>query len=124
MATAKRYEDLVCWQLAHELQQQVFAITATGPASRDRGFCDQIRDSARSSTRNMAEGFALYMPSEFRRFLRIAHGSLEETHNHLRDARDRGYLTVDEHERLARWAGRAAKATVRLMAYLRTCKRQ
>jgi four helix bundle protein len=34
---------------------------------RDLKFCDQIRDSARSSTRNIAEGFGRFEPAEFRR---------------------------------------------------------
>jgi hypothetical protein len=44
-AVAKRYEDLVCWQLANELEQLVFELTATGPAARDFKLHDQIRDS-------------------------------------------------------------------------------
>ena len=30
MAGARRYEDLIVWQLAHELQRQVFALTESG----------------------------------------------------------------------------------------------
>jgi hypothetical protein len=59
---------------------------------------------------------------EFRRFLRIARGSLTETHNHLRDGRDRGYLTDAKHEELSRLTARAAGATTRLMVYLHSCK--
>ena len=122
MAGVRRYEDLICWQLSYDLQQEVFAITDSGPASRDLKFCDQIRESARSSTRNIAEGFGRFEPTEFRRFLRIARGSLTETHNHLRDGRDRRYITATKHAQLSRLAGRAAAATSRLMAYLHRCK--
>lgn len=72
----------------------------------------------------MAEGFGLFEPSEFRRFLRIAKGSLTETHNHLHDAKDRGYIDAATHDRLARLAGRSAKATVRLMSYLESRTRR
>jgi hypothetical protein len=58
----------------------------------------------------------------FRRFLRIARGSLTETRNHLRDGRDRGYLTDAKHEELSRLTARAAGATTRLMVYLHSCK--
>jgi four helix bundle protein len=122
VAGAKRYEELICWQLSYELQQAVFAITDSGPLARDLKFCNQIRESARSATRNIAEGFGRFEPAEFRRFLRIARGSLTETHNHLRDGRDRGYLTDAKHEELSRLAARAAGATTRLMAYLHSCK--
>src|SRR5947208_5949211 len=122
MATAKRYQDLVCWQLANELEQLVFEITATGPAARDFKFRDQIRDSSASATRNIAEGFGRFRPAEFARFLEFARGSLTETHNSLRDGRDRGYFTVADCDRLSRLAGRAAKATMRLIRYLRSCR--
>jgi four helix bundle protein len=121
VAGAKRYEDLVCWQLSYELQQAVFAITETGPVTRDLRFCDQIRESSRSATRNIAEGFGRFEPREFRRFLRIARGSLIETHNHLREGRDRGYLSIAQHGQLSSLATRAAGATSRLMAYLHRC---
>ncbi|HEX3701681.1 MAG TPA: four helix bundle protein [Vicinamibacterales bacterium] len=68
----RRFEDLIAWQLAYELQQQVFAFTASLPAVRDFKFCDQIRDSSRSAPRNIAEGFGRYYPKAFIRFLRIA----------------------------------------------------
>jgi four helix bundle protein len=99
----------------------VFAITERGPATRDPKFCDQVRESARSATRNIAEGFGRFEPAEFRRFLRIARGSLTETHNHLRDGRDRGYLTETTHQELAHLAARAAAATTGLMIYLHGC---
>jgi four helix bundle protein len=100
----RKFEDLIAWQLSHELQEEVFAFSATRPACFDRKFCDQIRDSARSAPRNIAEGFARYYPKEFIRFLRIAAGSLQETRNHLLDARARGYITTTELERLSRFA--------------------
>jgi hypothetical protein len=40
-----RYEDLVVWQLARELEREVFAFTATAAASKDFDYCRQIRRS-------------------------------------------------------------------------------
>jgi four helix bundle protein len=60
----RRFEDLVVWQLAHELQEEVFAFTAMLPTLRDVNYCDQIRESTRSVTRNIAEGFGRYEPRE------------------------------------------------------------
>ena len=39
-----RFEDLDAWQVADELRVEVYALTATGPASKDFKFCNQIRD--------------------------------------------------------------------------------
>src|SRR5262245_11299777 len=94
---ARRFEDLVAWQLAHRLQDEVFAFTARPPCVRDLSFCNQIRASSRSATANIAEGFGRYYPREMSQFLRIAAASLQETKNHLRDANHRGYLSDDAH---------------------------
>jgi four helix bundle protein len=120
VAGAKRYQDLVVWQLSYELQREVFAITAIGAVARDFKFRDQIRDSSASATRNIAEGFGRFRPAEFARFLDIARGSLTETHHHLRDGHDRGYFTDFDHSRLSLLAGRAAIAVTRLIRYLRS----
>src|SRR5262245_324583 len=122
MVIATRFEELVVWQLAHELEEGVFAFTEKFPASRDFKFCDQIRDSARSATRNIAAGFGRYYPKEFRSFLRIAAGSLHETKKHLRDGLNRKYLPREEYDRLRRICLRAIKANNRFMAYLLTAK--
>ena len=119
---ARRFEDLIVWQLAHQLQQEVFAFTAKLPASKDYKYCDQIREPSRSASWNTSEGFGRYYPKEFRYFLRIAAASLHEVKNQLQDGRDHGYLTDEEHVRLRRLALRAIKANVRLSAYLRHAK--
>jgi four helix bundle protein len=38
---------------------------ASGPASKDVKFCNQIRDAASSATRNISEGFGRFHPGEF-----------------------------------------------------------
>jgi four helix bundle protein len=118
----RRFEDLVAWQLAHRLQNEVFAFTARPQCARDISFCDQIRSSSRSATANIAEGFGRYYPKEMIRYLRIAAASLHETKNHLRDANDRGYLSDAAHETLVRLTLRSLKATTRLIGYLQHAK--
>jgi four helix bundle protein len=86
----------------------------------DLKYCNQIRESARSATRNTAEGFGRFAPREFDRFLQIAAGSLHETKNHLQDAFDRGYLDATLRDRIPRLTLRAFKANSRLRCYLRT----
>jgi four helix bundle protein len=118
MTIAHRYQDLICWQLADELEQLAFELTATGPASRDFKFRDQIRDSSASATRNMAEGFGRYWPSEFSGFLTIARGSLIETHNSAGAGVKKGYFSASNTERMQRLALRSSTATTRLIRYL------
>jgi four helix bundle protein len=118
MAGAKRYQDLVCWQLADELEQLVFELTETGPASRDFKFREQIRDSSSSATRNMAEGFGRFFPAEHANFLRIAKSSLFETHNSARAGFRKGYFSEKDKDRMQRLCGRSGKAATGLIRYL------
>jgi len=119
---ARRFEDLIAWQLAFQLQEEVFSFTSTGPATRDFKFCEQIRESGRSAVRNTAEGFGRYRPKEFAHFLRIAAASLHETKNHLIDGLQRGYQSSADHERRRRLCLRAIKANSRLQRYLDTAE--
>src|SRR5207247_100653 len=114
---AWNYRELECWQLANEVKKEVYAITARKMVEKDFKFCDQIRESARSAPRNIAEGFGRFRPAEFARFLDIARGSLAETDNHIHDAVDLRYIPVDECSRVCRLIARASGATTRLSVY-------
>jgi four helix bundle protein len=97
----------------------VYEVIAAGHVRRDVNYCDQIRAAARSAPSNIAEGFGRFAPREFARFLDIARASLMETHNHLQDGRDLGYLDAPQCEHLCHLADRAIGATTRLILYLR-----
>lgn len=118
MSVAKRYQDLICWQLADELEQLVFEFTSSGPASKDFKFRDQIRDSSSSATRNMAEGFGRFFPKEHAQFLRIAKASLMETHNSAGAGLKKSYFTLEQTNRMQRLCGRSGKAATGLIRYL------
>ena len=120
MGGVRRYQDFDCWKLSNELKRRVYDFTAKSPASLDFKFCDQIRDSARSAPRNIAEGFGRFRNGEFARYLEYARGSLMETHNHLSDGLDLKYLTSAQCRELQKLANRAIGATTELWKYLRS----
>ena len=122
MASAKRFEDLICWQLSEQLKELVFKLTARPPADRDRRFCAQIQDSARSAPANIAEGFGWYEPKPNARHVSIAKGSLEETKNHVYDGFKRSHFDAAERDDLLKLNQRALNATRRYLRYLRSCK--
>ena len=119
---ARSFDELDAWRLANQLKLGVYALIATGAVTRDLRFCDQLRSAAASAPGNIAEGFGRYEPAEFRRFLRIANGSLVETSCHLRDGVDRKHFASSDIDDLLRLAKRASAATVALMHYLKTAK--
>ena len=117
----RRYEELQCWQLARALKKEAYALIDRFPAKRDSNFCDQLRASARSAPSNIAEGFGRFRPAEFAHFLQIAKASLVETHNHLQDGLDLGYLSEQEWAVLKSLTERSIAATTKLIVYLRGC---
>ena len=120
---ATKHEDLEAWQLANELKIEVYALIKDGPASRDFGFRDQIRDSAASVTRNIAEGFGRFRPREFAKFMEYAVGSLMETQDSLKDGVDRGYFTPERVAPAQKLAVRALQVSKKFIVYLKNCKR-
>jgi four helix bundle protein len=102
-------QDLLAWQLSYELKCEVFAFTATGPASMDFKYRDQILTSSASAPSNIAEGFGRMHPRDAARFYEFARGSLMETLSHLIDGRDRGYLETALCSRLSNRGASGAK---------------
>ena len=79
-----------------QLRRGVFRLSSRGAVSRDYKFVGQIRDSARGGPLNIAEGFSRCAPPEFRQFLSYAKASLDETKNHIEDARESEYFTDED----------------------------
>jgi four helix bundle protein len=100
----------------------VYALLKRLPRPRDPEYCDQLRRSARSAPRLIAEGFGRYLPADFSKYLRYANGELKETYDALRDGVDSGYFTNDDILPLERLSKRASKASTNLVAYLASAK--
>ena len=87
-----KFQDLVAWRLATELQRLAQRICEKPIVRVDWKFRVQLMDAAASAPRNIAEGFGRSYHPEFARFARIAKASELEVLNHLTDARARGYI--------------------------------
>lgn len=91
------YQDtskLIVWQKSHELVLKVYEITKGFPREELFGLTSQIRRAAVSVPSNIVEGKARGSNKEYKRFLLIARGSLEEVKYQLLLAKDLKY--VDE----------------------------
>ena len=100
MARVERFEELLAWRRARELAALVFEAASELPFARDFGLKDQANRSAASVAANIAEGFERGSRAEFAQFLSIAKGSCGELRSHIYLAKDRGYLSDADFERL------------------------
>ena len=123
MSGVRRYEDLEAWQIADELKREVYALTETGPASKDFEFCNQIRASAASSTKKIAEGFGPFRPADNARFVAFSVSSPMETKDSLKDGIDRGHFSPARVLRAQRLAERSIQCSTKFIVYLKGCKR-
>ena len=74
----QNYEKLEIWQEAVELITKIYQITKRFPQEERFGIIDQLRRAMVSVALNIAEGQGRGTKAEFRRFLYIALGSLNE----------------------------------------------
>ena len=118
MTGVKRFEDLECHQLAYQIRARILQYTRRTEVRQDYKFAHQIRDSARSAPRNLAEGFSRFNPTEIHQYASWAKASLDETKNHVVDAVESGYFTVEEGEALKDLIGRAIGKILKWMKYL------
>jgi 4-hydroxy-tetrahydrodipicolinate synthase len=118
MTGVSRFQDLVAWDLAHQLKLLVHQLCERPVIAKDFRFRDQLIDAAASAPRNLAEGFGRFRHADFARFARIAKASELEVLNHLIDACDRGYLTRGELPRYQHAVLKAVKTVNGLIRYL------
>ncbi|MFA6518259.1 MAG: four helix bundle protein [Candidatus Shapirobacteria bacterium] len=99
--TIKSFTDLLVWRQAHELVLEIYKVTKTFPTEEKYGLTDQIRRAAISITSNIAEGFSRGGYKEKCQFYYMSLGSLTEVQNQLLVARDVGYISSLEFNRMA-----------------------
>lgn len=78
-----KFEDLLCWQQARLLVNDIYTVTKAGELSKDYGLKNQLQRAVVSAMTNIAEGFSRYHRREFIRFLDIAQSSLWEVNSLL-----------------------------------------
>jgi len=92
----RSHKDLVVWQKAMDLAEQVFAITQNFPSSQQYVLVSQATRAAISVPANIAEGGGRGAIRDYCRFLAISRGSLMELETYLILAARLGYVTDSE----------------------------
>jgi four helix bundle protein len=79
----RNFRDLLVWQQAIELVEQVYVLTAKFPKEEMYGLTSQLRRAAISVPSNIAEGHTRDSLKEYLQFLSIALASLAEVQTQL-----------------------------------------
>jgi four helix bundle protein len=96
MAFARRFEDLVVYQIAFRAAGRIFTETKGWPAEERYGLTSQIRNSSRSVCGNIAEAWRKRRyPNHFVSKLTDADGEAAETQNWLKFAIECGYMSSE-----------------------------
>jgi four helix bundle protein len=88
----RNYRDLLAWQRAMDLGEEVYRLTQGFPTDERFVLTPQVRRAAVSIPSNIAEGHGVHSDRVLRRHLAIALGSLCELETQLLLAARLGYL--------------------------------
>lgn len=77
------FQELIIWQKAMDITENVYRLSAEFPAEEKYGLTRQIRQSAVSVPSNIAEGAGRNTDGEFKNFLGISSGSSNELFTQL-----------------------------------------
>ena len=79
----KSYKELIVWQKAMDLVDEVYRLVKLLPREEAFALSDQLRRSAVSVPSNIAEGHGRQSRKEFSQFLSIARGSVFEVETQI-----------------------------------------
>ena len=97
----KSYRDLNVYKDSYDLAIQVYRLTQDIPEREQYEIGSQLRRAATSIPINIAEGYGKKdSVAEFKRYLKIALGSVNEVEVLLDIMKDLGYMVAKDHEGL------------------------
>jgi four helix bundle protein len=99
------YRDLVAWQEAMNLVDDIYACVRNFPKDELFGLTGQLRRAATSIPTNIAEGHGRFSLRDFRQFLRKARGSALELETEIIIAKRQDYIGSDAESALLDKAG-------------------
>jgi four helix bundle protein len=106
--TVRQYGDLIAWQKAIDLVEEVYKITKGFPKEEVYGLASQVRRAAVSIPSNIGEGQSR-TSRDFVHFLSMAHGSLSEVETQMIIAHRLGYISPAQAARVAKMAAEVGR---------------
>jgi len=116
--TVRNYQELIVWQRAMDLVEDVYKTTKDFPREELYALTGQIRRAAVSIPSNIAEGQGRRTTADFLRHLSIAYGSLREVETQALIARRLDYIVQARLEEVMNRAGEVGRLLNGLMASL------
>lgn len=113
------WRDLLVWQKAHTATLEVYRLTKSFPSDERFRLTDQLCRASASVPTNIAEGKGRNSTAEFRQFLVIARGSIEESRYLLLLSRDLGYVSASDYISIEALYTEVSKMTNALLRALR-----
>ena len=83
MSEIKDFKDLKIWQKGMVIAEKCFFLTQKFPREELYGMVQQIRRASSSILANISEGYGRRSPGDYKRFLNIAQGSVNELQTFL-----------------------------------------
>jgi four helix bundle protein len=118
MATIEKFEEILSWKEARELNKTVGKLIDEERFKKNFRLISQIEGAAGSIMDNIAEGFERGGNKEFIQFLFIAKGSCGELRSQLYRAIDRKYITVGEFETISNHTQKVSSLIQKFINYL------
>jgi four helix bundle protein len=105
----RHFTDLIVWQKAMDLSEQIYGLTESFPRREMFGLSNQIRRASVSVPSNIAEGQGRSSTDDFLRFLYIARGSLQELETQAILSRRLQFLSEEDSQQLNPRIGEVAR---------------
>ena len=118
MATIEKFEDILSWQEARTLNQDIGQLIDSGRFKQSFRLINQIEGAAGSIMDNIGEGFERTGNREFIQFLYIAKGSCGELRSQLYRALDRTYINETEFDSFVAQSKKISSLIQKLINYL------
>jgi len=96
----KPHKKLIAWQKGMDLVVAIYEITKSFPKEETYGLVSQLRRAAISVPSNVAEGACDRSTEQFRNYLSIAIGSLNEINTQLELSHRIGYIDAQIYDQI------------------------
>lgn len=114
----KNYQELIAWQKAMDLVEEVYSASKGFPREEIYGLMSQLRRATVSIPSNIAEGQGRRTTPDFLRHLSIAYGSLREVETQILIATRLRYLAAGKCQGLMNMAAEVGRLLNGLMSSL------